>query len=280
MKQNEYKDIEQLLQDTYGQQEVAPDSDLWSRIASQMETPAVQRGPWKKKSTELIIALASLTAVVTTILLVFPPSSYRQPDPIVAEVTTATVTEPSQSVAASTVAAAQPEAKTVKGKVVSSTTEPASSSSQLVAAPRTAANRPVVASRTTVVPSAAPAVTTVDHPAADPVAPSQPTAGGQTAPAPVTPSAPTNFPTVSLNIPNVITPNGDGINDRFDIEGIQDIDDLKLQIFDRRGHLLYTSNHYKGGYTGDGLEDGTYIYSLTSSSRGIQRRGSLLIKRK
>ena len=42
-----------------------------------------------------------------------------------------------------------------------------------------------------------------------------------------------------LIIPNAFTPNGDGINDGWSIEGIEDYSDLRIQIFNRWGNLVY-----------------------------------------
>ena len=80
--------------------------------------------------------------------------------------------------------------------------------------------------------------------------------------------------TIDLNliIPDVISPNNDGKNDLFVIEGIYDYPDNILEIYNRWGNLVHRSEGYKndwGGintegstYGGDKLPDGTYYYIL------------------
>ncbi|RXM52060.1 MULTISPECIES: T9SS type B sorting domain-containing protein [unclassified Chryseobacterium] len=70
------------------------------------------------------------------------------------------------------------------------------------------------------------------------------------------------------NIVNVITPNGDGINDVMDYSAIAGKLNLTLNIFDRYGvkiHQADKSNGYKwdGTVAGKKIPTGTYWYSLT-----------------
>lgn len=67
-------------------------------------------------------------------------------------------------------------------------------------------------------------------------------------------------------IPNVITPNGDGINDYFVITNLQDYPNSKLTIFDRWGKQIYTSNNYENNWNGSGQSDGVYYYILSLST--------------
>ena len=66
-------------------------------------------------------------------------------------------------------------------------------------------------------------------------------------------------------IPNVFTPNNDGVNDYFSIIGL--IPNSKLQIFDNNGMLVFTHDNYDGKWTGFDLrgkqvKEGTYWYFL------------------
>lgn len=61
-------------------------------------------------------------------------------------------------------------------------------------------------------------------------------------------------------VPNVITPNGDGINDDFYISGLEN--GTKLTIFNRWGDVVYTSNNYNNDWDGGNLKDGVYYYVL------------------
>jgi gliding motility-associated-like protein/uncharacterized repeat protein (TIGR01451 family) len=61
---------------------------------------------------------------------------------------------------------------------------------------------------------------------------------------------------------NVITPNGDGKNDAFVINGLGKFASNELIIFDRWGSHVYQKKGYQGDWTGEGLPAGTYFYVL------------------
>ena len=70
---------------------------------------------------------------------------------------------------------------------------------------------------------------------------------------------------MGINIHDAITPNGDGINDVWIIEGLQDYPKNTVQVFDKWGNLLYEQNNYNNDWGGHGsngalLPDGTYFY--------------------
>ncbi len=62
------------------------------------------------------------------------------------------------------------------------------------------------------------------------------------------------------------SPNGDGVNDRFVIEGIEDFPDNTLRIYNRWGNEVYVVSGYANDWEGTWLEtpltDGTYFWLL------------------
>lgn len=68
---------------------------------------------------------------------------------------------------------------------------------------------------------------------------------------------------LGFNIPNVITPNGDGKNDTFFIDGLGAYPENNLIIFNRWNNEVFNSQgNYKNNWTGEGLNDGSYYYLL------------------
>jgi len=69
-----------------------------------------------------------------------------------------------------------------------------------------------------------------------------------------------------LTIYTGFSPNGDGVNDFFFIEGIQNYPDSKLSVFNRWGNEVYFKGNYlndwDGSWQGKILPDGTYFYVL------------------
>ena len=60
-------------------------------------------------------------------------------------------------------------------------------------------------------------------------------------------------------VPNVITPNKDGVNDKFEISTIYDID---LEIFNRWGRKLYEMQNYDNSWAGENLVAGIYYFNI------------------
>ncbi len=73
-------------------------------------------------------------------------------------------------------------------------------------------------------------------------------------------------PVTNFYAPNTFTPNGDGINDVFNIQGYN-LEEMKLEIFDRWGTLIFFSNDlnrgWDGTYKGEPAIQDTYIWKVT-----------------
>lgn len=58
-------------------------------------------------------------------------------------------------------------------------------------------------------------------------------------------------------IPEAFSPNGDGINDKFEIKGLFKYQTVEIEIFNRWGNLVYQSKNYSEGAGKSGFWDGT-----------------------
>ena len=82
------------------------------------------------------------------------------------------------------------------------------------------------------------------------------------------------------NIQKGISPNGDGLNDNFELS---EMNVSKLEIFNRYGMIVYEKNNYTNewyGQTdkGEELPDGTYYYVIAMNS-GEVKTGWIYINR-
>ncbi|MFN8341234.1 MAG: gliding motility-associated C-terminal domain-containing protein [Cyclobacteriaceae bacterium] len=68
-----------------------------------------------------------------------------------------------------------------------------------------------------------------------------------------------------IMIPNVFTPNGDGVNEVFYIRNLPS--NANLVITNRWGKEVYSSGNYLNDWTGGNNEDGVYYYRLSASGQ-------------
>jgi gliding motility-associated-like protein len=82
-------------------------------------------------------------------------------------------------------------------------------------------------------------------------------------------------------IPNIMTPNGDGDNDSFNVAGISFFDGSLLQVYNRWGNVVHEDPDYNGKWAATDIPDGTYYYILTVNENGQKKNysGSLTIVR-
>ncbi len=88
----------------------------------------------------------------------------------------------------------------------------------------------------------------------------------------------------SLKAYNAISPNGDGRNDAFVLEGLQKYPNNTLIIFNRWGNEIFKvknyENDWQGTWNGKDLPDGTYFYWIRDDDTGeVIRTGYLQILR-
>lgn len=80
-------------------------------------------------------------------------------------------------------------------------------------------------------------------------------------------------------VPNVVTPNGDGINDTWRLDELKGYAPIKVQIFTAQGKQVFSSANYDGTFSGYDLPDGNYFYVIHVCNPSYTRRGVLIIKR-
>lgn len=83
----------------------------------------------------------------------------------------------------------------------------------------------------------------------------------------------------NLEIPNLITPNGDGHNDNWIIETIYSYPGNSVEIYNRNGALLFSQTNYDNSWNGDGLPATTYYYVIEFNNGGNKQYGSISIVR-
>lgn len=70
-----------------------------------------------------------------------------------------------------------------------------------------------------------------------------------------------------LEIPNAFSPNGDGVNDTWEIKNIEYFPDAKVEVYNRWGSLVFEKvsyrNEWHGTYRGARLPVSTYFYVIT-----------------
>lgn len=86
-----------------------------------------------------------------------------------------------------------------------------------------------------------------------------------------------------LDATNLLTPNGDGKNDRWVIRNLDSYPDNEVKIFDRTGRMIYQrrnySNDWDGTLNGHPLAEGTYYYVLTVNGTSRVWKGFITIIR-
>jgi gliding motility-associated-like protein len=89
-------------------------------------------------------------------------------------------------------------------------------------------------------------------------------------------------PSEGFEIFNAFSPNGDGVNDYFRINGIEDFPDHTLYVFNRWGNQVLKVNSYQndwgGTWQGLDLPDGTYYYVFDTGT-GISNTGYVYLGR-
>lgn len=89
-----------------------------------------------------------------------------------------------------------------------------------------------------------------------------------------------------LTIPNIITPNGDGLNDEFYIPNVEFYPNSTMTIYNRWGRKVHEDTNYQGQWDGENCADGVYFWVFTvnygdhgNGLETIQQHGTVTILR-
>ena len=83
-----------------------------------------------------------------------------------------------------------------------------------------------------------------------------------------------------LIIPNVFTPNGDGVNDNLVFKNLHAFPDNKLSVLNRWGKTIFEKTGYQNDWGGDGHSDGTYFFILELNDKdNTVHKGTITILR-
>lgn len=89
--------------------------------------------------------------------------------------------------------------------------------------------------------------------------------------------------TFAGRVSNLFTPNGDGVNDTWYVEGIQNYPENEVLVYNIYGNEVFSTNAYTndwgGTYNDAELPDGTYYYVIIFEGENITLRGSVDILR-
>jgi gliding motility-associated-like protein len=84
-----------------------------------------------------------------------------------------------------------------------------------------------------------------------------------------------------IRVPNAFSPNGDGVNDTWEIPNLAEYPRAMVEVFNRYGQRVYTATGYSrpwdGGSSGKPLPVGTYYYVITLNSGLAPISGSVTI---
>jgi gliding motility-associated-like protein len=81
-----------------------------------------------------------------------------------------------------------------------------------------------------------------------------------------------------IDIPNVFSPDRNGVNDFFVIEGIEFTRNT-VRIYNRWGNVVFETANYRNSWDGRGLSDGTYFYEVVVEGHDAPYTGHLTILR-
>jgi gliding motility-associated-like protein len=89
---------------------------------------------------------------------------------------------------------------------------------------------------------------------------------------------------IDIAMPNGFSPNGDGANDYFVVQGLENFPNNHIEIYNRWGNLVYETDHYRNKWEGvsnkgDQLPDATYFVILEVNGGDIKLNSYVDLRR-
>ncbi|MBN2747704.1 MAG: gliding motility-associated C-terminal domain-containing protein [Bacteroidales bacterium] len=69
-----------------------------------------------------------------------------------------------------------------------------------------------------------------------------------------------------FELPNIITPNGDGFNEKLIITNFESLKNCQIEIYNRWGKIVFQTTNYQNDFDANNLSDGVYYYSIKYES--------------
>lgn len=289
MKDNNIEELldNQIQQALQGYSET-PSNACWDKLSAQLDHLTPQ-GPsmssstghaWSSWAVKAGITAAAVAGITTAVLLL-------KPDHI-----TNVSPAPDTALTTTTIQDTLPET-TMPSATVTNNTAPAE---EIPITHNTSCNEPatpvtaIPVAETTPEPATAPAALPAKETATAPTATRTPATTASTPVKPTAPAAtgqeyeeeePVANTLPEIFIPNIITPNGDGYNDCFEISGNDNTGLNHLIVFTSGGKVIFSKENYHNEWCPDNIANGVYYYYFKYTFQGEQymRKGSVTIKR-
>lgn len=286
---NENESFEKILGSQFKDATQTPPPEVWEAIEKRLPVPDAAPSPKPAHRGRLVAVVASAAAVVVAAVISISvmrtkpePALAKQQgvaiEPVIVEDSVAVGEAPVPTV----VSARENKSNTVADAVLVPSemkvqAQPQDESrTKQVQAPAASASQPVAEEIAQVAPADIEPV----------VAPSLPSEKGRAEEAPSLSEKQVQADTaerkpveVTIVVPNLLSPNGDGYNDCWVIPGLEEYGTVQVQIYTAKSKRIYMSHNYHNEFCGDDCPDGNYFYVLNFREIGVSRRGVLVIKR-
>jgi gliding motility-associated-like protein len=89
-------------------------------------------------------------------------------------------------------------------------------------------------------------------------------------------------PEECIRIPNAFTPNGDGVNDVWEIENIEMFPNAQISVYNRWGQIIYSANPNSEKWdgtnkNGNHVPTGTYTYVVNLFNNSKPKTGNVSV---